>query len=166
MIMNKKILFLFLLLTSSLNKIQATEEFDTPNSNIQLIPSKIFSHKLWEDFSVEHITDKKLRETMRAIFQYRENAKFFILEAEAIRKKIPDKMMRDAISGAIAGAVVGISGGITSAMIASAATALANITTGLVQEYFEIVDLFDQARLESEKADILEKYVLANACIN
>lgn len=165
--MNKhlnKIFYSILILTTTFFTSELFSEESSFYMNHQnLLP--IFSPEL-DNFSVEQITDPKLRETMQAIFQYRENAKKFILEAEQIRKSIKDKLLKDAIAGALCGTVVALPYGITTIMISASLNALANITVNLMYQYYDILELVEKAKQESEKADILEKYVLVNAFIS
>lgn len=154
---------ILILTTTFFTSELSSEESSFYMNNQNLLP--IFSPDL-ENFSVEQITDPKLRETMQAIFQYRENAKKFILEAEQIRKSIKDKLLKDAIAGALCGTVVALPYGITTIMISASLNALANITVNLMYQYYDILELVEKAKQESEKADILEKYVLVNAFIS
>lgn len=145
-------------------QILYSEEFDLSES---AIPAPIFATNLWNHFSVEKISNPKLRETMRAIFQYRENAKLFILQAEELRKALPDKAAKQAITGAISGVIAAtLSGNLTTILIGAGIGALANVATCYYNEIGEIRSLLEMAKMESEKADLLEQYVLVNACIS
>lgn len=157
--MNKILLLLLLFFNVSL---QGSELFLTLEKDITL---PVFSPHLWDHFSVEKISDPKLKELMQSIYKYRENAKKYILAAEDLRMNITDKALRDAIAGAIGSAVVAARGGLTTVIIAAAIGALSGLTVGMYYQYMDIKDLLELAEAESKKADMLEQYVIANACI-
>lgn len=131
---------------------------------VLMLFSLFVSHELSAN-EKQQISDGRLSELMVQIFTRRENARKYVLEAEKKLEKINDTVLKHAVAGAIGGAVsaAAVRGGLTTMIIGAAIGALANITQGLVYEYFEVQDLFDKANYESNLADVLEKFVLENA---